>query len=114
MKVKEFKIRETGVSLRVDVAENFIDRFFGLMGKKNLPSGRGLFLAPCNSIHMFFMRFSIDAIYLDKNFKIKKIVRNLPTWRGLSICFGAYGVLEVSAGDADKFNFKVGQTFDIK
>ena len=58
--------------LKIKIANNFFKRFLGLMGKKKLPGGEGLLIAPCKSIHMCFMRFSIDAIFIDKNFVIKK------------------------------------------
>lgn len=74
----------------------------------------GLLLAPCKSIHMLFMRFSIDAIYIDKNFVIKKIVPNLKTWFGISFCMNAWGVVEVIAGEAERLNLKVGDTLKFE
>lgn len=93
---------------QLEIADTFMKRFLGLMGRKKIPAGQGLLIAPCNSIHMFFMRFSIDAVYIDKNFVVKKIVRNLPAWIGLSICFGAHAVIEFAAGEADRLNFQIG------
>ncbi len=108
----EFRVNETGAVIKVELADNFVKRFLGLMGRARIDGG--LFLAPCNSIHMCFMKFSIDAVYVDKNYRIKKIVRGLRPWIGLSMCPGAFGVLELTAGDADNFNLDVGQTFDVK
>ncbi len=107
----EFRIDETGARIEVEIADNAWKRLKGLMFRDRLDSGRGLFLAPCNSIHMMFMRFAIDAVYVDKDYRIKKIVRGLRPWIGLSMCLGAFGVLEIPSGDADKFNLKVGQKF---
>ncbi|MBQ7454454.1 MAG: DUF192 domain-containing protein [Selenomonadaceae bacterium] len=81
------------------------------MFRKNLPEGCGLLLAPCDGVHMFFMRFAIDVIYLDKNLCIKKIVRRLPPWLGVSVCLGAWGALELLAGEADRLRLVVGQKF---
>ena len=106
-----FKNEETGVTLHVEIADSAFKRLMGLMGRRRLESGHGLFIAPCDGIHMCFMRFSIDAVYVDKDYRIKKIVRNLRPWLGLSMCFGAFGVLELPSGDADKFDLKVGQMF---
>ena len=99
--------------MKIKIANTFSSRFFGLMGKKNLPENCGLLLAPCKSIHMLFMRFSIDAIYIDKNFVIKKIVKNLKTWIGVSICLNAWGVVEMTAGEAERLNLKVGKTLKV-
>ena len=107
----EFRIEETGATLNVEIADSIIKRFMGLMGRRSLESGNGLFLTPCDGIHMMFMRFSIDAVYIDKDYRIKKIVRGLRPWLGLSMCFGALGVLELPSGDADKFDLKIGQRF---
>ena len=95
--------------IKIKIADKFFSRLLGLMFKKNLESNHGLLIFPCNSIHMLFMRFSIDAVYVDKNFVIKKIVKNLKPYIGFSICLNAYAVLEIVAGEADRLNYKVGQ-----
>ena len=59
--------------LKVKIADTFFTRLAGLMFQKKLPQGTGLLLVPCNSVHMCFMRFSIDVIYLDKDYKIIEI-----------------------------------------
>lgn len=100
-----------GATLEIEIAETFFSRLRGLMGRSHLDAGHGLLLAPCNSIHMLFMRFAIDVIYLDKEFCIKKIARNVPTWIGMSFCFGAWGALELRSGEADRLNLRVGQKF---
>ena len=46
------------------VAESFVSRFMGLMGKSGLEAGEGIWLRPCNSIHMWFMRFPIDVVFV--------------------------------------------------
>ena len=56
-------------------ANTFFKRFLGLMGRHE--SDYGLFLDPCDSIHMFFMRFSLDAVFIDKAGMIVSIHRNL-------------------------------------
>ena len=109
MRTEKFFIN--GRTLEIEIAESFLSRFCGLMLRKNLPSGRGLLLAPCNSVHMGFMRFSIDVIYLDENFCIKKIVRNLRPWIGFSACFGAWGALELPNGEAGRLQLEIGQKF---
>ena len=110
----EFRVEETGAKIKVEIADTVVKRTLGLMGRRRLESGTGLFIVPCNSIHMMFMRFSIDAVYVDKEYRIKKIVRGLRPWIGLSMCWGAHGVLELPSGDADKFNLKLDQRFDME
>lgn len=62
---------------RVTVAKSPLSRLKGLMGQKTLPVNTGLMLTPCNSIHCFFMRFAIDAAFVDKEGKVLKIITNM-------------------------------------
>lgn len=101
-----------GKTLEVELADNFIKRFCGLMLRRRLSEGNALLLEPCNSVHMLFMRFAIDVIYLDENLCIKKIVRDLSPWLGMSICFGAWGALELPSGEAERLKLVVGQKFE--
>ena len=95
--------------LKIMVADTFFLRLRGLMFRKILPSATGLLLAPCNSVHMCFMRFAIDVVYMDKEFNIIKIVKNLRPWIGLSMCRDAWAVLEMTAGEAGHCGLAVGQ-----
>ena len=92
-----------GKLLLVEIADNFLRRLCGLMMHNPLPAGRALLIEPCNSIHMCFMRFAIDAVYIDREYRILKVTRNLQPWLGLSFCRGAWGVLELTAGEAARY-----------
>lgn len=82
------------------VAKNFWERSVGLMGHPYLEHGTGLWIESCNSIHTFFMKFSIDAIYVDRSGKILVIQRNLKPWRIAKPIFKAHAVLEMMVGDS--------------
>ena len=84
----------------LEVADSFLARFCGLMLRPPLDSGHGLLLAPCNSVHMCFMRFAIDAIFIDKDYRVLKVARNVKPWIGVAWCWKAWGVVEVNAGEA--------------
>ena len=58
----------------------------------------GLLIKKCNSIHTFFMKFSIDVVFLDKNYKVMRIYRNKRPWRLTPLVLGASQVLEVESG----------------
>ncbi|MFN8622015.1 MAG: DUF192 domain-containing protein [Chloroflexota bacterium] len=91
------------VARDVEQALGFWGRFMGLMGRAALPAGEGLYL-PDTSIHMFFMRFPIDALFVtdpDGNGRRRVVaVRpDLPPWRGIVMPVkGAKGVVELPAG----------------
>jgi len=88
------------MDIKIEKADTFFSRFRGLMLRKRLPAGHGLLIAPCNSIHMCFMRFAIDAIFIDKDYRVLKVARNVKPWIGLAWCWKAWGVVEVNAGEA--------------
>ena len=97
--------------LEVMIADNFLLRLRGLMGRKMLSDRSGLLLTPCDSVHMCFMRFAIDVVYLDKDLTVLKIVKKLKPWIGLSMRRGAWGVLELNAGEAERMGLAVGDRF---
>ena len=65
----------------IRIADTFGSRFLGLMGKKELKEGQGLLLKRCGSIHTCFMRFPIDATFLDRRGNVLKVVRGIRPWR---------------------------------
>lgn len=114
MQTKTFIIEFSNIALTVHLATTFWQRFCGLMLRRPLPPATALLIAPCNSIHMCFMRFAIDAVYLDRHGKILKITRHLHPWLGLSACWRAHSVLEMTAGQADALGLQPGQSFTIQ
>jgi uncharacterized membrane protein (UPF0127 family) len=73
-------------------------RFVGLMGRRELSPGEGLWLEPCNSIHMFFMRFPLDALFLDREKRVRRALPRIRPWRVSPIVFGARSCVELPAG----------------
>lgn len=73
-------------------------RAVGLMGRRTLPEGRALLMRPCGSIHTLFMRFPIDAIFLDADDRVLRVARNLRPWRPAVAARGARTVIEARSG----------------
>ena len=96
------------ISLSIELADSRWSRFKGLMLRRSLPEGQGLWLRKTNSIHMCFMRFAIDAIFFDESGTVVKIARNLSPWTGISICIKAKDCLEMKAGEVDRLGIVVG------
>lgn len=84
---------------KVKVADNFTSRFKGLMGKKSLADGEGLLLINCPSIHCFFMKLPIDAVYLSKDMTVLGS-ETLPPWKIGNHIKGTAHVLELAVGTA--------------
>ena len=91
-------VRERNITLGENVVEakTLCHRLKGLMGQSSFRDFDGMIIAPCNSIHTFFMRMSIHAIFLDELNKVVKIYQNLRPWRVTPILFKAEKVLEIS------------------
>ena len=79
---------------KVMLADSFYKRFIGLMGRKSLRTGAGLLLINCGAIHTFFMRMTIDAVYLSREFKVLG-VETLKPWRLGGMYKGSAHVLEL-------------------
>jgi uncharacterized protein len=87
------------VCARCALATSFWTRFRGLMGRASLAPDEGMLFRPAGSIHMFFMRFPIDAVFCDRDLRVVKVVRGLRPWR-TAAARGAKVVLELADGAA--------------
>jgi len=92
--------RGTELAQSVEVADTAQRRSKGLLGRRGLEPGTALWIVPCESVHTFWMQFSLDLVYLDKQNRIVKIRRNVRPWR-MSLCLRAHSVLEFPAGALD-------------
>lgn len=109
------RVEDGGAPLaaRVTLARSFWGRFRGLMGRSSLAADEALYL-PVNSIHMLFMRFPIDALFLDAADAagIQRVVAARPglrPWTGLVMPVRhAAGVVELPAGAIEREGLRVG------
>ena len=93
----------------LEVATSVVALTAGLMFRRTLEPGHGLWLNPCNGIHMMFMRFPIDAVFLDSKERVRKVYRNLPQWYGVVwLVWGARSVLELPAGSTAEIDLQRG------
>jgi uncharacterized membrane protein (UPF0127 family) len=98
------RTRDTVLAADVESAAGLWAKFLGLMGRPGLAEGAGLWLPDSNGIHMMFMRFPIDAVFLGRadaggRRPVVAARENLPVWRGLvPLVRGAHGVLELPVG----------------
>ena len=107
MAERRLRLRRVGddavICDRLMLGESFWQRFRGLMGRASMAQGEGLYL-PANSIHMMFMRFPIDALFVssedaDGQRSVVSLRPDLPAWRGIVLPVGgAEGVIEMPAG----------------
>ena len=104
--------RGTVLATRLEAAHTGPTRRRGLLGRDGLERGEGLWIAPCESVHTFFMRFPIDLVYLDRERRIKKARSAVGPWR-LSACLSAHSILELPAGTIRETQTERGDTLEI-
>jgi uncharacterized membrane protein (UPF0127 family) len=108
--VEEIALRREDGSIvceRCVLADTALTRMRGLLGRRELPSGEGILLKPASSVHMAFMRFAIDAVFLDREMRIVKVASGLRPWRAAG-SRGAKAVLEIPSGEAGRRGLTVG------
>jgi hypothetical protein len=99
---------------RCRVARSLRDRTVGLLGTVDLPTGEGLWIARSPSIHMLFMRYPIDAVFMDRGGRVVRIVERLPPWRIVAWVRGAHDCLEMPAGAARAAGIEVGDQLALE
>jgi len=93
---------------RCSIADSFVRRLRGLLGRRRLARGEGLLISPSSSIHTCFMRFPIDAVFLDRGFRVVQVSPNVRPWR-LAGARRARLVLELAAGESSRQGIRSGE-----
>lgn len=93
---------------QVDVAQSFIARAKGLLGKSDLPKNQGLWIKPCRDIHTFFMKFAIDCVFLDSKMQIVNIASNVGPFKFVGPYWKSTSVIEFKSGFVEEKKLKVG------
>jgi len=114
--------RGTVLAERLEDGSSFWAKFMGLMGRASLPAGDGLWLPGENGIHMLFMRFPIDVVFVssptngpDGRRRVLSARRAVPPWRGVVWRVGgAKGVLELPVGTIEATSTNVGDEIAIE
>jgi len=112
--------RGTVLATELESADSLWAKFMGLMGRASLPAGAGLWLPASNGIHMMFMRFAIDVVFvgkpdIDGARPVLSVHPRLPAWRGLvPLVRGAHGVLELPVGTIAASGTSVGDQIAIE
>jgi len=107
------KTKNIIIADNVRVADSFWSRLVGLMNKNTILSNEALIITRCQSIHMFFMRFAIDAVFVDKNNTVVGLVRNIKPWQLSPIFFKASYVVELLPGAISKAKIEHGETIAL-
>ncbi|HXV05387.1 MAG TPA: DUF192 domain-containing protein [Solirubrobacterales bacterium] len=104
--------RDAVVCERCEIADTAPTRLRGLLGRRELRPGEGMLLRPSNSVHTAFMRFPIDAVFLDAELRVLKVRGELRPWRAAG-ARRARAVLELAAGEAARRGVSVGERLEL-
>ena len=100
------------VAASVELALTRAERRRGLLGRDGLEPGHAMLIAPCSSIHTWFMRFPIDVIFVARDGRVVKTRAAIPPWR-LALAPGAYAVVELPAGAIAEALVSIGDRLEL-
>jgi len=83
---------------RADLADSFVSRMVGLLNRAGLNQGEALIITRCQQIHMFFMRFAIDVIFVDASDHVVGLVHSIQPWQMSAIYWKANRSVELPSG----------------
>lgn len=114
MKIRVFnRTRDTVIASAADVADTSLSRREGLLKRSGLAPGEGLWIVPCEAIHCFFMKFTIDVLFLSKSKKVLKARPAVKPWR-IAACLRAHSVLELPEGQIASTGTCAGDQLDFE
>jgi uncharacterized protein len=96
----------------VELATTRAARRKGLLGRDALARDHALLIAPCYSIHTWFMRFPIDVIFVARDGRVVKTRSAIGPWR-MAMALGAYAVVELAAGAIARSPIKTGDRLEL-
>jgi uncharacterized protein len=102
------------LSAQAELADTFFSRMRGLLGRRAFSEGQAMVITRCNSIHMFFMKFPIDAIFLNAAGRVVGIVKNIRPFQVSPVFWTSERVVELPAGTLDRSATSLGDIIEIK
>ena len=102
------KTQNTLLADQVEMADTLFPRCIGLLGRPSLSKSNALILKPCRSIHMFFMRFAIDVVFVDKNDRVVGLVEEIKPFRMSAYFSKASYAIELPAGTIARTRTQLG------
>jgi len=102
------KTQQTILATNAILAKNFFERARGLLGKSEIAFGDALIIPNCPAIHMFFMKFPIDVVFVDKGHKVVGLVKNIKPFCLSRFFPRGYFAIEMKAGTIASAGIKIG------
>jgi len=105
--------RGTTVGNKVELADTSLKRMFGLLGRRGLDAGGGLWIKPSSGVHTVGMAFRIDVVGLDRDLKVIKLWRCIPPFRVTSVSMKVKSVVELPCGVINDSQMQIGDQLQI-
>ena len=105
--------RGTVLGENIELAGTSLKRMVGLLGRRGLAAGGGLWIDPSSGVHTFFMAFGIDVVGLDRDLKVVKLWRCIPPFRVTSVSLKVKSVIELPCGVISQAQLQVGDQLQI-
>ena len=90
--------QNTVIAANAEAADTALKRMAGLLGREALNAGEALVITPCQSIHMLFMKFAIDVIFIDRQGTVVGLCSNIRPFQFSPLFFKAHSAIEVPTG----------------
>lgn len=95
-------------------ARTWLSRAKGLLGRDAIARNEALWINPCTSIHTVWMKFRIDAAFVDQDLKVRAVYHGLAPWRlAMPLKFGVRSVIELAPGVLKETNTEVGDQLHV-
>ena len=107
------KTRATTVATEVAVADTFLRRLIGLLGRRRLDAEAGLWIRPSSGVHTFGMLFAIDVVALDRHHRIYAVWPGLRPWRISGVSWKIHSVLELPTGTIQQKGIEIGDQLEF-
>jgi uncharacterized protein len=106
--------RETVIGSQITIADTSLSRMIGLLGKRGLNAGEGLWIKPSSGVHTIGMKFAIDVVGLDKNLRVVKLWPRLVPFRVTSVSLKVRSVIELGAGRIAECQVQLGDLLEVQ
>jgi len=108
------KTQRTVLARQAFVANNFLKRSIGLLGRERLDADEALIIPQCQAIHMFFMRFPIDVVFVDRKHHVVGLVHKIKPFCMSPLFWKAYFAIELPAGTIERTKTVKGDVLDFE
>ena len=105
--------RKTFVAENAKIADTFLSRMIGLLNRTSLNDQEALIITQCQSIHMVFMKFPIDVIFINRSNQVVGLVRGIKPFTFSSLFFKANAAIELPIKTIEKSQTQLGDSLQI-